>query len=670
MKENKITSFQLKRLVIIALFLFGCFTILLIQYFRIQILEEKQWQDRANRQHFFTVTEPFLRGAFYSNTSLQKTHIQEDQPLVFDIKKYHMYIDPLSLSEEFKNEIAKKLFSFLNLPNSKKSEFFSHFNKKNRSRKLASWLEHQEKDLILEWWRPFAKKHKIPSNALYFVGDFQRSYPFGKLLGQTLHTIQENKNEITKQAVPTGGLEYQFHQFLKGKLGKRKMMRSPRHSFDLGEVIEFPENGCDIYLTINHVLQAICEEELEKGVKNSLAKGGWAVMMDPFTGDVLALAQYPFFYPPNYQKYFNDKSFIEHSQVRAATDAYEPASVMKSITAAVALLANEELVSRGETPLFNPDEMMPTANGIFPGRSAPIKDTRPAKFLDLNMAMQRSSNIYVGRLMQQVVSRLGNEWYRNILLSFGFGKKTGIELPSESSGVLPKPKRKYANGKLEWSIPTPFSLAMGHNLQANTFQMICAFSTFANGGYLVKPNLIRKIIKPLPNGEKQVIIDRTNSKQRENFPKILPENIVDRVVKALKYVTKPGGGGKRGDIWGFTEVGKSGTAKKIVNGKYSSEKYCASFIGFTPVKKPIFTLMVVIDEPDATPRNGVAGTYYGSACAAPIFKRVAERSLEYLGIPFDDPFGYSSNDPRTDSEKADWINESRLLQEKYEKWNK
>lgn len=660
----------IKKITIFSIALCLCFTLLIFEYFRIQILEESFWQEKADRQHYFFIKEPFLRGRFFSNTSIQKSHINTAIPFVFDIEKYHLHIDPLSIANHA-NEITNNLLTLLNLSKNKEKQFLEQFQKKSRNRKLISWIDGREKEKILEWWIPFSKKLKIPQNSLFFVRDFKRSYPFGPLLGQTLHTIQEKKNEITQQAFPTGGLEYRFNSYLQGKLGKRKMLRSPRHSFDLGEIIEDPENGCDIYLTINHVLQAICEEELKKGVNKVKSKAGWAVMMDPQTGDILALAQYPFFYPEKYQEYYKNSKSIQSSRIMAATDAYEPASVMKAITVAIALLANEELTKKGEDKIFDPEEKIATFDGTFPGRSSPIKDTKKHKFLNMDMAIQKSSNIYVARVVQRIINRLGNEWYRNILMEkFGFGKKTEIELPSESPGVLPKPGRKYPNGKLEWSVPTPFSMAMGHNIQSNTFQVIRAFSVFANNGYLVQPNLVKKIVKYNANGEKEVILDRENKERIKSFPKVLPNHIVKRVKDSLKYVTKKGGGGWRADIHGYTEFCKSGTEKKIIDGKYSSEKYCASFIGATPAENSAFTLMVVIDEPDPSYLPGVGNTYYGSIAAAPIFKAIAERSLEYLGIPPDDPHGYSQNDPRTNETKADWVLKSRLLHEKYETWNK
>lgn len=667
---NKVKVPLVKRVVCISLVISFCFAMLVIQFYRIQVVEEDKWKARANGQHYFNVTEPFHRGVFYSNTSIQEGHFEKKHPFVVDIKKYHLYIDPKSIKSEYRDEISNRLSNYLGFTKEKENYSRQQFDKNSRSRRIQSWLSQKEKDEITAWWKPYARIRKMPGNAIYFVSDYQRSYPYGNLLGQVLHTIQDRKDEVSKQAVPTGGLEYYFHKYLKGSLGKRRMMRSPRHSFDTGEVIEEPEHGCDIYLTINHVLQAICEEEIEKGVKKVKGKGGWAVIMEPNTGEILALAQYPSFYPPDYQKYYNDKSLMEHSRVKAATDANEPASVSKAFTIATALLANEELKRRGESPLFDPEEKMPTADGSFPGRSRPIKDTRLHKFLNMDMAIQKSSNIYVARLMQGVVDRLGKEWYRNTLINtFGLGVKTGIELPFETPGVLPKPGRLHPNGKLEWSVPTPFSLAMGYNFQANTFQILRAFSIFANGGRLVQPTLLRKVVRKHQNGSEEVLIDHTTGERTGQFPQVLSKEIVDRVVQSIKYVTKPGGGGWRGDVWGYSEAGKTGTAKKIVNGQYSSSCYCASFVGFSPVSSPAIVVMAVVDEPDTSYRQGVGHSYYGSIAAAPIFKNITKRSLEYMGIPQDDPYGYASNDPRYDKEKADWNMETEKLKNKYHDWN-
>ncbi len=655
------------RLLGIALGLVGLFGLLIIKFYQIQVVQHEKWVQVANRQHFFTVKEPFMRGKFYSNNTLKKGHVEPPQPFVIDIEKFHLFVDPESLPENKKEEISKSLIAMLDVSVEERINFRKQFFKKSRSRKLTMWLDKDSHDNVMKWWIPYAKKNKIPKNALFFQTDYQRSYPYGHMLGQILHTVQGQKDEVTKQALPTGGLELYFNNYLQGKLGKRRLMRSPRNSLETGEIISKPENGADIYLTINQYLQAIAEEELMKGVKKSNAKGGWAVMMDPRTGEILALAQYPFFDPADYTAYFNDPVMIDYTRVRAATDAIEPGSVMKTFTITIAFLANEELAKRGEPPLFDPEEKIDTSNGNFPGRNKPLTDTRFHHYCNLLMGVQKSSNRYMARLIERVIKRLGPEWYRHALNEiFGFGEKTGIELQSESRGMLPVIGKYHPNGAPEWSKATPYSLAIGYNIQVNSFQLLRAYSILLNGGYFVNPTLVRKIVKKDTEGKEIVLLDNTNN---QNLPHVLSPDIGEKVVPILKYTTKVGGSATKADIWGYTEAGKTGTTEKLTGGQYGGKRRICTFIGFTPVKNPAFILLITIDEPEYGYIPGVGHGHRAGVCAAPIFKEIARRSLEYLGVAPDDPFGYPAGDPRCDPNKADWVMESRRLQEMYQKWN-
>ncbi len=649
-----------KRLIILALFIFSLFSILIAQFYRIQLVQGEKWASQAKRQHFFTVTDPFMRGSFFANVSLQPGTPPTPKPLVVDIQKFHLFIDPESIPENKRDEAARHIVSLLK--GISFEEIRAHFDVKSRSRRLVMWLDRGQMEAVQSWWQSYSRLNRLARNALFFVSDYQRSYPFGKLLGQVLHTVQHQRDEVTKQAIPTGGLELSMHPFLVGKQGQRSLMRSPRNSLETGEVISLPENGADIYLTINHVLQAIAEEEIEKGVKDWEAKRGWAVMMNPYTGEIYALAQYPFFNPAEYTEYFNDPEKIEHTRVHAIVDANEPGSTMKPITVAIALKANEVLAERGERPLFSITEKMATFNIPFKGRKKVLHDTRRHDFLNMHMAIQKSSNVYMARLVDRIIDRLGITWYRNMLTEvFGFSHKTNIELPAESSGVVPTPGKKHPNGRLEWSVPTPYSLAFGHNLQTTSLQLIRAYAILANGGYAVQPTLIRKVIK-----NEEVLLDNTVCKEN---PQVLSKEIIDEVVRAMKYVTKPGGSSPTAEIWGYTEVGKSGTAEKVEDGSYSKTKYFSSFAGFTPVDKPAFVLLVSLDEPKCGFKAGVGKLHHGGISVAPIFRDIAKRSLEYLGVAPDDPYGYHVDDPRYDSAKADWKSEVLQLRELYAKWN-
>lgn len=635
-----------------------------------QIIDGNYWTSQANKQHYFYVYEPFSRGKFISNSPLKRGHPEKPQSFVMDILKFHLHVDPESIPDRFKEFVITNLVKILHLTKEEQLSFREQFDKKSHDRKLAMWLEKETKEDILKWWNPFAKKNKIPLNALFFVNDYQRSYPYGPMLGQVLHTIQSQKDEKTKQGIPTGGLELYFDDLLKGKNGKKRLMRSPRNAIETQEIISLPQNGADIYLTINHGLQAIAEEEIAKGVRKAKAKSGWAVAMNPKTGEILALAQYPFFYPSDYKRFFNNPNLMEHTKVKAVTDAQEPGSILKAITLAVALKANLEQKKKGKKPLFNPHEMVPTSNSQFPGRAKPLVDTHLHHYLNMYLAFQKSSNIYLARLMEKVVNEFGNEFYRDILCdTFGFGKKTNIELPGESAGLVPKPGKKHPNGCLEWSVPTPFSLAMGHNIMVNSIQMLRAYSVFANGGYLVEPTIVKKIVRKDSRGIQEIIKDNTSENRQKKFPKVLEDEIIKEVVTCLKYSTKQGGTSSRANIWGYTEAGKTGTAKKIENGNYCEKVYFSSFIGFTPVNDPAFVLIVTMDEPEYGFIPGVGKKHHGGFCSAPVFREISQKFLAYLGIPPDDPYGYPKGDPRFDEDKADWYPEVKKMRQLYNEWN-
>jgi len=629
-----------KRLVILASATFFFFALLIAQFFKIQIVHGERWKQKALAQHQAVITEPFKRGTIWSNVEIKQGHTPTPQPLALDVPKFHLHIDPLSLAKGDREEIAERLWSFVDLPQEQAESFFAHFERRSRNRRVAMWLDRETRDAIVEWWLPYARSAKLPSNAIFLAGDYQRSRPFGKLAGQLLHTVRDFREEETKQGVPTGGLESKFHHCLSGKQGKRMIVRSPRQTLAMGRLLERPEDGEDLYLTINHYLQAIAEEEIEKGVKKAGGSSGWAVILEPTSGEVLALAHYPFFDPADYRTYFNSEEKIEHTRAKAALDPYEPGSVMKPITLAIALLANEELELRGEAPLFDPEEQMKTSDGTFPGRSKPLRDPSFHHYLNANMALQRSSNIYPARLVHRILDRLGTEWYREQLSSrFGLGHATGIELPAEAPGQLPRPGRLHANGRAEWSASTPAALAIGYNLLVTTVQMARIYAFFANGGIDVKPTLIKQ--------------------ERAPGEPLLPEKVARRVVEAMTYVPQGPGSSRLANIPGFTEAGKSGTAIKLKRGSYDNNLHIASFIGITPVTEPKLVIAVVVDETKQL----------GGAASGPIFREIARRSLAYLGVRPDDPFGYPVGDPRRDREKAHFAKECALLQEIYDRWN-
>lgn len=625
----------MNRLSAISAFLFLLFTLLILQFYKIQIIDGEKWVAKASCQHQFKVNIPAKRGVFYATPAIID-HPTPPKALVIDVAKFHIYIDPEVMPKHLADTIAAELSDRVD---GSFAQIREQFDKQARSRRIAKWIGRDRKTEIEGWWRSFARAHKIPSNAVFFVQDWQRSYPCGSLMGQLLHTVRENK-------APTGGLELFFDGALAGKSGERILMRSPRHALEADQTITQPVHGQDIFLTIDPTLQAIAEEEIAKGVDRVHANSGWAIMMDPHNGHILALAQYPFFDPSKYSEYFNSIDRIEDTKVRAITDCYEPGSTLKPMTVVIALLANEELMRRGEKPLFSPDEKIRSDDGRVPGTSHTIRDVTTHKYLNMELAIIKSSNVYLGKLTQRICERLGENWYRDQLENiFGFSHKTGIELPSESRGMLPRPGRPK-----EWSKPTPYVLAIGYNLLVNSLQMTRAFAMIANGGLAVKPTLIRDT-KP--------VLERKFS-----------QKISDQIIDALKLVTKPGGSSTRADVRGYTEAGKSGSAEKIIDGSYSKKIHYSSFVGFAPAHHARFVLFIGIDEPEYRYIPGYGKTHYGGKCAAPVFRNIATRALHYLGVPPDDPYGYPIGDPRYNPEKADSLDKMRALRGLYDEWNK
>ncbi len=645
-----VTLKDLKRLVVVAVFVFFLFTLLILQFYKIQIIDGEKWQRVASRQHRFTATLPYKRGIFYSNAGLRRGHPENPQPLVMDVPRFHLYADPGVISAEHHEKITQVLQKITGIESKETAKLKSQLEKKSRSRKLMLWLTPEMRESILKWWRPYAKAHKIPRNALFFIQDYKRSYPFGKLLGQILHTVRSEREAGAQQCVPTGGLEYSLNRFLKGEDGRSVILRSPRQPLDMGQVVKEPKHGSDVYLTIDRHLQAIAEEEIKQAVIKAEAKSGWAIMMDPSTGEILAWAQYPFFEPARYRDYFNDPKKQEATLINGITVPFEPGSTMKPMTLAIALKANLEMQRQGKPPLFTTQEKIKTATRNFKGRGKPLKDTHLHNYLNFEMGLQRSSNVYMATLIERVIENLGDKWYLNALEElFGFGIKTGIELPAEGAGSLPKHGVRYPNGREMWSKGAPYSLAMGHSVMASALQMVRCYGIFASGGFDVRPTLIKKIV----SHDGRVLFEHA----KEPPKRLLEKEIADQVVRAMRYATKPGGTSKRADIPGYTEAGKTGTSEKVVNGVYSKKDHISTFIGFAPAINPCFVLSIVIDAPAYKYIPGVGKNQMGGICAAPCFREIGLKTLQYLGVPPDDP----NNDV--------WLKEIADLNKLYQQWN-
>ena len=358
-----------------------------------------------------------------------------------------------------------------------------------------------------------------------------------------------------------------------------------------GPPLEALREGDELRLTLDEVIQFIAQEELGRGVESAGAAGGSIVVLDPRSGEVLAMANVPFFNP-------NEPAACTQAALRnrSIADALEPGSIMKTFLLAAAL--EERAVTR-ET-IFNCE------NGAMPFQGGVLHDVHPYGVLDVNDIIGKSSNIG----STKIALRVGAEKYHRYLKAFGFGDKTGIDLPGEAVGLL----RPVAR----WSGRSIASVAIGQEISVTPLQMATAFAAAVNGGVLWRPRVARELVSP----EGAVLKSFEPQKVRQ----VISAETSRQVVETLVHVVEEGTG-KAAAVEGYAVGGKTGTAQKYDPQlkTYSSHKYLASFVGVAPARDPRLVVLVMIDEPK--------GAIYGGSVAGPVFQKVVQRTLRYLNVP-------------------------------------
>ncbi|MBI5286868.1 MAG: penicillin-binding protein [Deltaproteobacteria bacterium] len=352
-----------------------------------------------------------------------------------------------------------------------------------------------------------------------------------------------------------------------------------------------PSRGMDVVLTIDKTIQYITEKELQKAVSTTKAKGGLAIVMDPRTGEILAMTNAPSFDPSAFWKY---KPSIWRN--RAITDSFEPGSVFKVFLLAAALVEG----------MVNPKSLFFCENGIYKVADRTFHDVKRFGWLTLPQVIKYSSNIGAAKMGE----RLGKRGLYRYIREFGFGAKTGIDMPGEAVGSIHPPD--------EWSAVSIDTISFGQGLSVTGIQLVTAMSAVANGGYLMKPFVVKKIL-----GKDGKAVKDFNPEVRR---RVIPEETAKKVTAILKEVTREGGTGVKAAIDGFEVAGKTGTAQKpdLLTGGYKEGGYISSFLGFVPADAPRLTILVLLDEPE--------GEFYGGAIAAPVFKDIAVQVLPYLGV--------------------------------------
>jgi cell division protein FtsI (penicillin-binding protein 3) len=324
-------------------------------------------------------------------------------------------------------------------------------------------------------------------------------------------------------------------------------------------------------------------------VQENRADGGVAVVMDPATGEILALANWPTFNPNIYRR-----SAEKDRRNRAVQDLYEPGSTFKIVTASAAL----------EQKLVRPDDFIDASGGSIRFGARVIRDTRDYGVISFTDVIVKSSNVGAIR----VGLRLGPERLGLYVNRFGFGRPSSPDFPGESPGIVWDPS-KLTDSALA-------SVSMGYQIGVTPLQMAAALSAVANGGELVEPRVVRAVVR---NGVRTTVPRKTRGR-------VIAPDVAATLTVIMEGVVERGTA-TLAQIPGYPIAGKTGTAAKLVNGRYSTSDYNASFVGFVPSRKPAFAIVVVMDSPHG--RNG----YYGGLVSAPVFKRIASAALRQYGIP-------------------------------------
>jgi len=476
-----------------------------------------------------------------------------------------------------KGSVARALAKILDLSPQRLS-------KKLNSQRTFVWIKRHVSP------KELSEVKSLDLNGIDFIPSYSRFYPNKTLAAQVLGFTGTDGHGLE-------GVEYYYDKMLGGQENSLVILKDALGRGFAKEAkteetrLATADQAKNIVLTIDRAIQFITENALNEAVEQFSAKSGMAIVMDPQTGAVLSMANIPFFNPNTFGRFPRDSW-----RNRSITDPFEPGSTMKIFTAAAAL----------ESGTCTPSTIFFCENGVYRiGRNI-IHDTHPRGWLSLQQIIKFSSNIGVVKVIESV----GPDSLHRTLVNFGFGEKTRLDCPGETSGVLSSPKR--------WTRVDTGAISFGQGISASALQLVTAASAIANGGSLMQPHMVAAISDH--NGR---IIERTEPRVVRMAVSAKTAGIVKRI---MKTVITEGGTGVNAALEGYSVSGKTGTAQKIDDsGKYARGKYVASFLGFAPADEPKVVILVVVNEPE--------GEHYGGIVAAPAFKKIAHETLNYLNIP-------------------------------------
>ena len=557
-KKYKLKSFS------VYLFFLLCFACLYYRLFLLQIVNHEELLNRGLSLHRLNVKIDPRRGNIYD---------REGRPLAMSIRTKSAYAEPEKLASP--EVAARSLARCTSIPY---EDLLEKLNKKRKFVWLARKLDGSLADRI----------ERLQIEGVGFREEVKRVYPQGGLLSHVLGFVDIDNRGLE-------GIELQEDQYLRGQSGwmASHRDRKGREIMTLRSQDVPPLDGYDLSLTVDAVIQHIAESELEKGCRHFNAAAGCLIVMNPRTGAVLALANWPS-YDPNAPSNFP----AEYRRNRCITDVYEPGSTFKVVTVAAAL----------DKGCVTMSDVLFCENGAFRVGRHTLHDVHPYGNLSTVEVIRKSSNIGAVK----IAMRLGEEGLYRGVHRFGFGSPTGIGLPGEVGGML--------HPLSQWSGLSIAAVPMGQELGVTPLQLAVAVGAIANGGVAMRPYIV------------ELVKDSSGRVVKSNSPevrgRVVSEATAAALVDAMEGVPSREGTAPRAALEEYTVAGKTGTSQKVdPDGHYSHSRFVGSFVGFAPSKDPAALILVALDEPKPL--------YYGGSVAAPVFKEVAKRVLKYLAIPPD-----------------------------------
>ena len=531
-----------------------------VQMVRVNLIEGEGLRELWNSQAIDTIEIPAQRGNIYdANGSLLATNSTV----------YKIAVDPFApgTTRDDLENVGAVLSNHTQRPE-------SYYRNKIATAPSNSRYIVLERSISVQ---AYEDVRELDIRGVILEEEYKRTYNFGTLSAHTLGYVNHNMDGMT-------GLEASYNKILKGKSGEQQVRRdrSNRIFAFVGAPRQQPQQGYSLHTTIDSYIQAIVEEELEAGIERHKAKHGSAIVMDPKTGAIKALANFPT-YDPNSPA----AATSENRRNFAISDMYEPGSTFKLVTAIAAL----------EQDAVDFDEIFETPeNGRLQIHGQWMRDHDPLGDLTFKETIAKSSNIATS----EIAMRLDPKTYYQYARNLGFGTPTNVDLKNEVGGRLQKP--------FEWSGVTLPWMSIGYEVQATSMQLAQAYAAFANGGKLMKPYIVSHITDEYGN-----IKEKTSPSV---VRKIAGEETIERLQPVFEAVVSDSGTAEWASVDGLRIAGKTGTAQKYIGGRYTAN-YRASFVGYFPVEEPSYVVLVMLDEPTTV--------YYGGVTAGSVFKEVAKR---------------------------------------------